>query len=92
MTVVRLTNDQVIIQVTIYGQWSTCDSRCYACSSWISFYTYVFCFVENDYGNERWRKIKEEVVGCDMRIVGVCVDDVGDRVRWWFRTQMADPK
>jgi len=32
------------------------------------------------------------VIKCDMAIVGVCVDDVGDWVKWRFRTKVADPK
>jgi len=32
-------------------------------------------------------KTEEKVVGRDMRTAGVSVDDVGDRVKWRFRTQ-----
>jgi len=33
-----------------------------------------------------------DAIECDMRTAGVGVDDVGDRVKWRFRTQVADPK
>jgi len=33
-----------------------------------------------------------DAIRCDMRTIGVCVDDVGFRVKWRFRTQVADSK
>jgi len=37
----------------------------------------------------RGRRKTEEVVGCDW---GVCIDNVGVRVKWRFRTRVADPQ
>jgi len=39
----------------------------------------------------RLKKWLDEI-GCDMKTTGVCVDDVGDRVKWRFRTQVVDLK
>jgi len=33
-----------------------------------------------------------DTIGCDMRIAGVCVDDVRDRVNWRLRIQVTDLK
>lgn len=33
-----------------------------------------------------------DAVKCDLRTTGMCVDDVRDLVKWWFRTQVADFK
>jgi len=37
-------------------------------------------------------KTKEEAGEYDMRTAGVCMDDVGDRAKWRFRTKVVDPK
>lgn len=34
----------------------------------------------------------DEVVECDMRTIGVYMEDVGDCIKWRFRTQMANLK
>lgn len=31
-------------------------------------------------------------IGCDMKTAGVFVDNVGNHIKWRFRTQAADPK
>jgi len=53
---------------------------------WSCYEERKFGICKNGYENERRRKkrkrkTEEEVVGCDMRTDGVCVDDVGDRVK-----------
>jgi len=41
---------------------------------------------------ERKRKTEKEVIVNDMKMVGVSVEDAGDRVEWKSRTRVADPK
>jgi len=48
--------------------------------------------VEGRKGRGRPKKKWLNAIGCDVRTAGECVDDVGDRVKWRFRTQVADPK
>jgi len=37
-------------------------------------------------------EVQRDTIGCDKRTASVCVDDVGERVKWRFRTQVANPK
>jgi len=48
--------------------------------------------VEERKGKGRPKKKWLNGIKCDMRIAGVCVNDVGDRVEWRLRTKVADPK
>lgn len=56
----------------------------------------VRTFMEMKVEGKRERRIpKKKWSGAtvsDMRTVGVYVDTVGDHVKWWFRTWLADPK
>jgi len=33
-----------------------------------------------------------DVIECDMKTVGVCVNDVGNQIKWRLRTKEAHPK
>lgn len=44
-------------------------------------------------GEEEGRKSGSyDAIESDMKIASVCVDNVGDRVKWRFKTWVADPK
>jgi len=38
--------------------------------------------------NKKWL----DAIECDMKTDGACVYYVGDRVKWWSRTQVTNPK
>jgi len=46
--------------------------------------------VEGERGRPKKKRLN--VIECDIRTAGVCVNDVGDRVKWRLRTKMTDPK
>jgi len=48
--------------------------------------------VEGRRGRGRPKKKWLDAIECDMKIAGVCVDDMGDRVKWKFKIQVADPE
>lgn len=49
--------------------------------------------VEMNVERRRGRPMKKwlNAIDCDTRINGVCVEDVGDCVKWRFRTKVTDP-
>jgi len=48
--------------------------------------------VDGKRGRGRTNKKWLDEIGCDMRIAGVCINYVGDRVKWRFRTQGGQPQ
>jgi len=48
--------------------------------------------VEGRKGGERPKNKWLDAIRCDKWIADVCVDDVGDRVKWRFRTKITDLK